>query len=71
MSASSKKPLKATDLYHRALLALMPAFGFGYAAYENGFAWFFTVPALVLLAIGVTYLVRGSQRFSDEQRQAR
>ena len=43
MSSDTEKKLPASTLFHRALLALIPAASLTLAAYHSGFAWYFIV----------------------------
>jgi hypothetical protein len=52
-------------LFHRALLALIPAASFTLLAYQYGFPWYFVVPALVCWGVGIGYLKRGSDRWNE------
>ena len=62
------RDLPASTLFHRALIALIPAFSLGYAAYNGGFVWYLTIPALLFGAVGVYYLKRGSDKLKAEGR---
>jgi hypothetical protein len=53
-------------LFHRALLALIPAAGLTLAAYDSGFPWYFVVPALSFWIAGIRYLKLGSDRWNEE-----
>ena len=55
-------------LFHRALLALIPAASLTLAAWKSGFPWYFVVPALVCWGVGIWYLKRGSDRWNEAQR---
>jgi hypothetical protein len=55
-------------LFHRALLALIPAASLTIAAYNSGFAWYFTVPAVLFWGVGIWSLKRGSDRWNEQQR---
>ena len=68
MSASPEQKLPHHVLFHRALLALIPAASLTLAAYNSGFAWYFVVPALACWGVGVWYLKRGSDRWNEAQR---
>ena len=57
-------------LFHRALIALIPAAGLTLAAWSSGFAWYFVVPALLCWAAGIRYLKLGSDRWNEGPRQA-
>ena len=54
-------------LFHRALLALIPAASFTLAAYHSAFPWYFVVPALSCWGAGIWYLKRGSDRWNEER----
>jgi len=68
MAASPEDKLPHHVLFHRALLALIPAASLTLAAYNSGFPWYFVVPALVGWGVGVWYLKRGSERWNEAQR---
>ncbi|MFL6566180.1 MAG: hypothetical protein ACJ8G5_14695 [Burkholderiales bacterium] len=68
MSASPERKLPHHVLFHRALLALIPAASLTLAAYNSGFPWYFVVPALVCWGVGIAYLKRGSDRWNEAQR---
>ena len=52
-------------LFHRALLALIPAAALTISAYDTGFPWYFVVPAVVCWGIGIWFLKRGSDRWNE------
>ncbi|HYT85974.1 MAG TPA: hypothetical protein VEK81_06030 [Burkholderiales bacterium] len=68
MSSDTEKKLPASTLFHRALLALIPAASLTIAAYHSGFAWYFMVPAVLFWGVGIWYLKRGSDRWNEQQR---
>jgi hypothetical protein len=68
MTRSPDDNLAHHVLFHRALLALIPAASLTLAAYNSGFAWYFVVPALVCWGVGISYLKRGSDRWNEAQR---
>ncbi len=68
MSSDTEKKIPASALFHRALLALIPAASLTLAAYHSGFAWYFTVPAVLCWGVGIWYLKRGSDRWNEQQR---
>jgi hypothetical protein len=68
MAASPEERLPHHVLFHRALLALIPAAGLSLAAYEGGFPWYFVVPALLCWGAGIRYLKLGSDRWNETQR---
>ena len=68
MSSDTEKKLPASTLFHRALLALIPAASLTIAAYNSGFAWYFMVPAVLFWGVGIWYLKRGSNRWNEQQR---
>ena len=61
--ADGKLPHHA--LFHRALLALIPAASLTLAAWRADFAWYFCVPALLCWGVGIWYLKRGSDRWNE------
>ena len=56
------------QLFHRALLALIPAASLTLAAYKSGFRWYFVVAAALFWALGIWFLKRGSDRWNEQQR---
>ena len=68
MTRSPENKLPHHVLFHRALLALIPAASLTLAAWNSGFPWYFVVPALACWALGVSYLKRGSDRWNEAQR---
>jgi hypothetical protein len=68
MADGAEQKLPASALFHRALLALIPAATLTLAAYNSGFAWYFTAPAVLFWAVGIRYLKRGSDRWNEETR---
>ena len=68
MAADPEKGLPHHVLFHRALLALIPAAGLTLAAYHGGFPWYFAVPALAFWVAGIRYLMLGSDRWKDVSR---
>ena len=68
MTSSPEDKLPHHVLFHRALLALIPAASLTLAAWNSGFPWYFVVPALVCTGVGVWYLKRGSDRWNATQR---
>jgi len=66
MSRGTEKDLPHHALFHRALLALIPAAGFTLAAYDSGFSWYFVVPAALFWGAGIWYLKRGSDRWNEK-----
>ena len=65
MARAPEKKLPHHVLFHRALLALIPAAGLTLGAYDSGFAWYFVVPAASLWGVGIWYLKRGSDRWNE------
>jgi uncharacterized membrane protein len=68
MAGGPEKGLPHHALFHRALLALILAGGFAIAAYQNGYPWYFVLPALASVGAGIWYLKRGSDRWNEEPR---
>jgi hypothetical protein len=68
MAASPEEKLPHHALFHRALLALIPAVSLTLAAYNTGFPWYLTVPAVLCWAAGIRYLKLGSDRWNETQR---
>ena len=60
------KKLPHHVLFHRALLALIPAASLTLAAYRSGFPWYFVAPAALCWGVGIWYLKRGSDRWNEE-----
>jgi hypothetical protein len=54
-------------LFHRALLALIPAASLTLAAYNSGFRWYFVVPAVPFWALGIWFLKLGSDRWNEDR----
>ena len=65
MASSPEQKLPHHALFHRALLALIPAAGLTLAAYEAGFPWHFVVPALLFWGAGFRFLKLGSDRWTE------
>lgn len=63
--------LRASALFHRALIVLFPAASLSLISYEHGFRWYLTAPALLLWAAGAFLLKRGSDRWRAESTQSR
>ena len=68
MAGGPEKKLPHHALFHRALLALIPAAGLTLAAYDTGFPWFLVVPAVLCWGVGIWYLKRGSERWNEGPR---
>jgi hypothetical protein len=68
MAASPEDKLPHHVLFHRALLALIPAAGLTLAAYNTGFPWYLVAPALLCWVAGIRYLKLGSDRWNETQR---
>lgn len=62
---SPESPVPHHVLFHRVLLALIPAASLTLAAYRGDFAWYFSVPALLCWGVGIWYLKRGSERWNE------
>jgi hypothetical protein len=67
MARSPEDKLPHHVLFHRALLALIPAASLTLAAWNSGFPWYFVLPAFVCGGVGVWYLKRGSDRWNETQ----
>ena len=52
-------------LFHRALIALIPAASLTLAAWRSAFAWYFVVPAVLCWGIGIWYLKLGADRWNE------
>lgn len=63
---TGQRELPVSALFHRALITLIPALSFGYAAYGAGFVWYLTLPALAFGVAAVYYLKRGSDKAKAE-----
>lgn len=63
---TAQRKLATSALFHRALITLIPALSFGYAAYGAHFVWYLTLPALAFGVIAVYYLKRGSDQAKAE-----
>lgn len=64
--SDAEKKLAASTLFHRALISLIPAGVLTLAAFDSGFAWYFTAPAVLFWGIGIRYLKLGSDRWNEE-----
>lgn len=61
--------LPAHKIFHRALLALIPAVTFTLAGWQSGFAWYFLVPAALFGAAGAWLLKCGADAWDAQSAQ--
>jgi hypothetical protein len=61
------RTVRAHALFHRAYVVLIPAATLSWMAYRYGFRWFLTAPAILLWAVAIYLLKRGSERWREER----